>query len=259
MSTASGVHRSAREGFTAAAEIYVTGRPDYPEGISEWLQGPLNLGTGKTVLDLGSGTGKFLRHLGATGAEVVAIEPLSAMSRLLGAENPNVPVLDGTAEEIPLARDSLDAVVCAMSFHWFANNRALGEIHRVLKPGGSLGLVWYVRNEKVGWVAALGEIVQPYQGESPRYYSGAWRRAFPANGFGPLVEKRFPHMQVGSPDNVILENFLSISFIAALPQSERDSVAIRIREVISAAPELAGKKEVAFPYETVAYSCRKLC
>jgi len=47
----------------------------------------------------------------------------------------------GSAEQIPLPDTSLDAVVCAQSFHWFATREAVEEIHRVLKPGGFLGLI----------------------------------------------------------------------------------------------------------------------
>src|SRR5215510_14639686 len=53
----------------------------------------------------------------------------------------------GSAERIPLADASVDAVVCAQSFHWFANVNALSEIRRILKTGGVLGLIWNVRDE----------------------------------------------------------------------------------------------------------------
>jgi SAM-dependent methyltransferase len=252
------IHPSASGGFTAAAETYVSGRPDYPAAIVQWLRDALGLGPGKTALDLGAGTGKFLRYLVATGAQVRAVEPLSAMSRLLAAHNPQVPVLAGTAEAIPLDDASIDVIVCAQSFHWFANPTAIAEISRVLKPGGSLGLVWNVRDERVAWVAGLAEILKPYEGDAPRYYTASWRKVFPANGFGPLRERRFPHSHAGRPENVIVDHILSISFIAALPPSEREQVAMRVRGLIAATPELAGKREIALPYETHAFSCGKL-
>jgi SAM-dependent methyltransferase len=252
------IHRSASEGFIAAAETYVSGRPDYPAAIVQWLREALRLGPGKTALDLGAGTGKFLRYLVATGAEITAVEPLSAMSRLLAADNPQVPVLAGTAEALPLDDASVDAIVCAQSFHWFANAGAMAEISRALKPGGALGLVWNVRDESVAWVAELAEILKPYEGDAPRYYSGDWRKVFPAKGFGPLREHRFPHSHAGRPAKVILDHTLSISFIAALPQSEREKVAARVRDLIAATPELAGRQEVVLPYETHAFSCGKI-
>jgi SAM-dependent methyltransferase len=213
---------------------------------------------GASGRSLGAGTGKFLPLLVATGAEVIAVEPIAAMRDQLAAAFPDVRALAGSAEAIPLADASLDAVVCAQSFHWFANASALAEIRRVLKPGGSLGLVWNVRDESVRWVAALTTLIQLYEGNAPRYGSGDWRRLFPAQGFGPLNERRFAHRHVGPPEQVIVDRTLSTSFIAALPAAARHDLADSIRAIIAATPEIAGKDMVAFPYETAAFDCQKV-
>jgi SAM-dependent methyltransferase len=180
------------------------------------------------------------------------------MRAQLLAHNPGVEAMEGTAEAIPLGDGSVDAVVCAQSFHWFAKPEALAEIRRVLKNGGMLGLIWNVRDESVSWVAALTGIMAPYEGDTPHFRSGEWRKVFAADGFGPLVERRFRHYHTGSPAQVIVDRVLSTSFIAALPASERDRVAARIWDLIAATPELARKSEVAYPYWTQAYSCRRL-
>jgi SAM-dependent methyltransferase len=254
------VHRSASAGFAARAGTYVQGRPHYPPGIDAWLQARegLRLGPGATALDLGAGTGKFSGRLLSTGAKVVAVEPVAAMREQLMRLHPGVEVKEGTAQHLPLADASVDAVVCAQSFHWFAGPEALGEIRRVLKPGGTLGLVWNIRDERVAWVAALNRIMEPFEGDAPRYRTGAWRRCFPAKGFGPLSEARFPHGHTGAPERVIVERVLSVSFIAALPASEQERVATQVREVIATSPDLAGQNEVTFPYETAAFHCAKL-
>ena len=144
------IHQAAAEGYTAKAEAYIRGRPEYPAAVQDWLRDDLALGAGKTVLDLGAGTGKFLPHLRATGAAVIAVEPVPAMRAQLTQRNPGIEAMAGTAEDIPLADGAVDAIVCAQAFHWFANPAALAEIHRVLKPGGALGLIWNVRDESVG-------------------------------------------------------------------------------------------------------------
>lgn len=252
------VHPAAAKGFAASSEAYVTGRPDYPPQIVEWLRGDLALGAGKLALDLGAGTGKFIPALHATGASVIAVEPVGAMRARLTETNPGVDIRAGSAEHIPLASGSVDAVVCAQSFHWFANARALGEIRRVLKPGGSLGLVWNVRDEGVPWVMALAAIADRHAGTTPGYWTQEWRSVFPADGFKPLTERHFPHHHTGSPERVIIDRTLSISYIAALPQAEQDAIAGQIRTVIAATPELAGKPEVTIAYKTAAYCCRKL-
>jgi SAM-dependent methyltransferase len=249
------IHRAAAAGYTAKAEAYIRGRPEYPAAVHDWLREDLALSEGKTVLDLGAGTGKFLPHLCATSATVIAVEPVAAMRAQLTERNPGVEAKPGTAEQIPLANGAVDAIVCAQAFHWFANSAALAEIRRVLKPGGRLGLIWNVRDESVAWVAALTRIMAPYEAGVPRYHTGDWRRLFPAEGFGPLRERHFPNAHAGPAEQVILDRILSVSFIAALPPAGQADVAGRIRALIAATPALAGKAEVAFPYDTAAFSC----
>lgn len=252
-----GIHQTAAKGYAAKAATYVTGRPDYPVDLTEWLSGTLGLCAGRAVLDLGAGTGKFSPLLLATGASVTAVEPVSEMLAKLAARHPGIETYAGSAERIPLGNACLDAVVCAQAFHWFSTAQALAEIRRVLKPGGRLGLVWNVRDENVGWVAALTDIMAPYVGDAPRYYTGDWRRLFPAEGFGPLAETVFPHGHTGPPERVIVDRMLSVSFIAALPPDEQERVAAQARAVIAGTPELAGQASVTFPYTTVAYCCEK--
>lgn len=252
------VHEAAAKGFAAEAGTYAAGRPDYPPEIGGWLVEDLGLAAGRRVLDLGSGTGKFLPRLIEIGAAVVAVEPVAAMRAELSRLHPDVSCLDGTAQNIPLADASLDVVVCAQAFHWFADEAALAEIRRVLKPGGRLGLVWNVRDESVAWVKAVTDVITPYEGDAPRFHTGAWRRLFPATGFGPLDERRFRHGHTGAPERVIVDRMMSVSFIAALPADERATVAARLRAVIAATPELAGREVATFPYETVAVHCRRL-
>src|SRR5215472_14923085 len=121
------IHRMAAAGFGAKADAYARGRPDYPPEVEAWLREDLALGAGKKALDLGSGTGKFLPRLLATGAAVIAVEPVAAMRAQLTQHNPDVEAREGSAEQIPLDDGSVDAIVCAQSFHWFANTGALPE------------------------------------------------------------------------------------------------------------------------------------
>lgn len=253
----SDLHPAAATGFASGADTYAKGRPDYPAALSAWLHGTLRLGPGRAVADLGAGTGKFTGLLAATGTSVTAIEPVDAMRARLAASLPGVSALAGSAEAIPLPDASLDALVCAQAFHWFSTPAALAEIRRALKVGGRVGLVWNVRDESVPWVAALTAIMAAHEGDAPRYHTGAWRRLFPADGFGPLHEEAFAHGHTGTPDRVVLDRVLSVSFIAALAEPEREKVATRVRDLIARTPELAGRAEVTFPYRTHAYWCER--
>ena len=252
----SDLHPTASEGYGQGARTYARGRPAFPPAALDWLKEDLRVGPGSFVAELGAGTGKFTKLLAQTGAEIVAVEPVAAMLAQLGAELPKVRALRASAQDLPLPDGSADVVICAQSFHWFASREVLAEVRRVLKPGGSLGLIWNVRDHSVDWVAELTRIYSPYEGDAPRYDHGEWRSVFPAPGFGPLHERAVVHVHTGSAEQVIVDRTASISFIAALPEQKRCALLDEVRAMIARTPELAGKPEVSMPYVTQMYWCR---
>jgi SAM-dependent methyltransferase len=153
---------------------------------------------------------------------------------------------------------SIDAVVCAHSFHWFATEEAMKEIHRVLKPGGRLGLIWNLRDASVDWVGQLAAIVTAEAGENPRYYSGDWRKVFPYAGFSLSTEKHFPHLHTGSPEDVIINRIKSISFIASKTPEEQAVIFDKVRHLIATHPALVNKESISVPYDTVAFHAAKI-
>ncbi|OPA90014.1 SAM-dependent methyltransferase [Pseudomonas fluorescens] len=252
------VHASAQQGFSTQAGTYAQGRPDYPRQLTGWLTQTLAVDASSTVIDLGAGTGKFTRLLSTLAPTLIAVEPVAAMGAQLTRLLPDVRLVDGTAESMPLPTASADAVVCAQAFHWFSTRAALAEIHRVLKPQGRLGLVWNVRDESVGWVAAITEIITPYEGDTPRFHTGRWREAFTGEYFSDPEVTCFAYQHVGSPREVIMDRFLSVSFIAALPAAEKATITAQLQTLIDTHPDLRGRDTVAFPYQTQAYCCRRL-
>jgi SAM-dependent methyltransferase len=248
------IHPAARQGFTRQAEAYQRGRPSYPAGLQGWLRDALGLEPGRVVADVGAGTGKFCPLLLATGADVIAVEPVDAMRQRI-APHAGLRTQAGTAQATGLAPASLDALVCAQAFHWFATRAALDEFARVLRPGAHLGLVWNVRDESVDWVAEFTRIYAPYEGDTPRFHSGDWQRAFPHPAFGPLTETTFTHQHVGPPEQVIIDRVLSTSFIAALPADEQAKVRAQLEDLIATHPSRRGQAEVRVPYATRAFAC----
>jgi ubiquinone/menaquinone biosynthesis C-methylase UbiE len=250
------IHPAALLGFSEAALSYTRGRPEYPSDILDWLREKVGIYPGQTVVDLAAGTGKFTKSLLKTGANVIAVEPVDAMRAQLARSLPGVPAIAGTAQAIPLDDGSADAIVSAQAFHWFATSEALTEIHRVLKPGGKLGLVWNMPDDRVGWVAAIEEIIKPYEVDAPRLFrKGKWRLVFPDARFSDLEESEFSHQHVGPAQQVIIERALSLSFIATLQASEKAKVAARLRTLIATHPELKDRPDIALPYRTFAYCC----
>jgi SAM-dependent methyltransferase len=227
------VHRIAAKGFGSSAEAYERGRPGYPAEAVEWLRERLDLGPGTRVIDLAAGTGKLSRALAETGAEVTAVEPVEEMRALIEAP---VRSVEGTAEEVPLPDASADAVTVAQAFHWFDGEAALAEIHRVLRPGGHLVLVWNVRRLDDPGQAAVEELIAPYTGEIPRHRSGEWRRPIEASElFGPLEERDFPSEQALDADG-LADRVGSTSAIAALDPAEREALLERVRALAADGP-----------------------
>lgn len=108
-------------------------------------------------------------------------------------------------------------------------------------------------DDKVSWVPKPNAIVNALEGDTPRYYTGAWRLAFPHKAFGPLQAQHFGHGHTGSPEDVMFNRVRSTSFIAALPQAQRDKVDAQMRALIESEPELHGKDVITVPYVTAAF------
>jgi SAM-dependent methyltransferase len=211
---------------TPSVGAYERGRPGYPPAAVDFLAERLRLGPGRTVVDLAAGTGKLTRPLLATGAEVVAVEPAAAMRAALPA---GARVLDGTAERIPLAAASADAVAVAQAFHWFDGDAALAEIHRVLRPGGALALVWNRRAMDDPLNQAIEELIAPHRGHASAFHTGAWRDAFERTElFGPLEGRVFRNDQGLDADGLV-DRIASVSFVAALDENERTKVLRAVR------------------------------
>jgi SAM-dependent methyltransferase len=247
----------ATKGFDTAAEEYERGRPDYPPDAVAALVSALRLTSTSRVLELGAGTGKLTHLLAGKAAAIVALEPVAGMRRKLAAVE-GARILGGTAEALPLRADAFDAAVAASAFHWFDGARALVEIHRVLRPGARLALLWNRRDDSVDWVARMSEIVNRHEGNAPRYRKGEWRHAFDvAPGlFGPLAERHFPHVHALAPDGV-LARVASISFVAAMPQDRREGVLAEVRALLATHPDTRGREEVPLAYVADLHWCMR--
>lgn len=222
----------ATRGF-AAADVYERGRPDYPAAAIERIVERLGLRPGRTVLDLAAGTGKLTRRLVPTGANVIAVEPVREMRAELERRVPAVAVLAGVAEKIPLADRYVDAVTVGQAFHWFKPDDALREIHRVLKPGGGVGLVWNAGDERNPIQAGLADIVDPISGDTPRRKHRDWKSLLVDSGlFDDCERALFENVQETDEQGVV-ERVLSISFIATAPTSVRDDVEAQVRALVS--------------------------
>ncbi|MCP2311032.1 class I SAM-dependent methyltransferase [Kitasatospora paracochleata] len=106
-------------------------------------------------LDLGTGTGLLAGVLRAAGHEVIAVEPDEQMRAVAAERHPGTRVLAGSAEDIPLPDESVDAAVVGQAYHRFTPQDALPQIHRVLRKDGAFTAMWNIRDDRTPWVAAL--------------------------------------------------------------------------------------------------------
>lgn len=140
--------RDSRERFSDRVANYVRYRPDYPREMLHVLREYAALHDGIRVADIGSGTGIASRLLLDAGCEVFAVEPNAAMreaaeSQLAG--NPQFHSVAAPAEGTTLPEHSVDMILSAQAFHWFDREHARSEFSRILKPSGSVVLVWNIR------------------------------------------------------------------------------------------------------------------
>ena len=230
------MHPSARA-FGSAAERYDRVRPGYPPHAIDWFVRVLGIGPGRTVVDLAAGTGKLTAPMLETGARVIAIEPSAGMRAVLGRVASAAEALAGTAEQIPLPDSSADAVLVAQAFHWFDHDAAIPEIRRVLRPGGTLGLVYNRRVLTDPAHAALERAIKPWGTETPRHRDRVWATAMERTPlFEPIAEEELANDQELPPGGLV-ERAASISYIAALPEQTRREALADLTRFEAGAPK----------------------
>ncbi|WP_320784576.1 class I SAM-dependent methyltransferase [Streptomyces sp. CRN 30] len=158
MTTHRQVHAARAASFNAAAAQYAANRPAYPpalfDTIEELTGRPL---AGARVADIGAGTGIATTLLRERGADVIAVEPGAGMAAQFRRTLPDVPLVRGTGDALPLADSCADLLTYAQAWHWTDPARAVPEALRVLRPGGALALWWNTAAVDVPWIAAAAE------------------------------------------------------------------------------------------------------
>jgi SAM-dependent methyltransferase len=162
---------------------------------------------------------------------------------------PGASVAQGSAEAIPVPDGSVDVVTAAQAFHWFDEAVALAEIARILRPAGTLGLVWNARDTRVRWVAelshAIGEGTYDWWAESLPFESGA--------SFGPIEHGTFAHSQLLDKEG-LRDLVLSRSYVAVLPDEERRPLLAEVDDVFD---RYAAGSAIELPYVTHCFRARR--
>lgn len=235
--------------FELVADVYERSRPQYPAEAVAWVAEKLELKEGRTVLDLGAGTGKLTRSLVGTGANVIAVEPGAAMLDQLERAVVGVTALRGAAESIPLPDASVDAITVGQAFHWFRHEEAVPELRRVLRSQGGVALLWNARDQEAPLQQEISKLIAPWITESARRPDSATELTV-GGMFGPMEKRRFAFVDELGEDE-LAERIASISFVAAVPEAARRELDADVRELVR---RRGGR--VDFPYVTGVYVSR---
>jgi SAM-dependent methyltransferase len=182
--------------FGSVAEDYEATRPGWP--LEPFAEALAHFGVRERpdVVDLAAGTGKLTRTLARIAGALVAVEPDAELRRVIGRVLPDVRVLAGTAEDLPLDTESADVVCAGQAFHWFDLDRSLRELARVLRPRGVLIAAWNVPTDDGSWYDAVVDYLYTANPDHLPASQRDWPAAFAGvDGFGELFETAFRHEQ----------------------------------------------------------------
>ena len=264
MSATSGTDswRGVDEGWGRRAVDFAT--LSEPANCREYvaLHDRLLIAPGDRVLDVACGAGLSLELAAIRGAACAGIDASERLVAVARDRNPQADVRVGDMHALPWPDDSFDVVMSCRGI-WGTTTDALGEVLRVLKPGGRLGLTvwghikasegaWALRpftlatEEKVANQAAMVSLGRPDAGED----------LLPAHGFADVERFEVPFVwEFADPD----------SYARALASTGPAYEAIQAvgeAEFVAQATELAQERErsglpLRAPIKVVGYAARK--
>lgn len=235
--------------FENIGEEYDRYRPGFPDAAAADIL-PGRVGA---VLDLGAGTGKFTQLLLARADRVIAVEPSTAMLDVLRAKLPSVESLDGGAESIPLEDQSVDAVTVAQAFHWFDRDAACAQIHRVLTPGGTLGLLWNHSDPACTWDRACHRVAHPAVSAEGDSTTATAVEQLPGFTFDHRTEISWSE-QITRAD--YLRRWLTVSSFLAADERTRSQMVAQLHGILDADPATAGRDAFELPMVTEVFVYR---
>lgn len=238
--------------FGAHAQEYDLARPEWPVEVARWLV-PEDAGL---VVELGAGTGKLTRAMVELGVQVVAVEPDARMQAVLlrvGLEG-----VEGSAEQIPIGDGEADAVVAGSCVHWFDLDRALPEIHRVLRPRGRFGFGWNGRDSRNPTIARMNEAIQFAAPDRAIWRDRDWASEVTAAGlFGNVEHALFAHVHE-LPREALDAHLWTYATIASLPDDKRKQVFVAVPEILDSDPELSDGERLRLPFAVPAFRATRV-
>ena len=154
--------------FGEDPERYDRARPRYPRELIDRIVAGR---TGRTVLDVGCGTGIAARQLQAAGCEVTGVEPDARMAAFAAARG--LPVEVAKFEDWDPAGRRFDTLTAGMTWHWVDPTAGAEQAARALRPGGRVALFWNAFQVPPGLAKAFAQVYAEILPDHPMYRQGA--------------------------------------------------------------------------------------
>jgi len=152
----------------------------------------------RLVLDVGCGTGKALSYLASKtrhDVQFIGIDPATNMRKRaaeLGKKYPNVKIMDGCFEKMPMHSKTVDYLYSILAFHWTTDlEQSVHEISRVLKTTGEFDLFFVGRNNGREFIRKTTPIFLKYMGPALLLESAGKRKQLTKDAAYQLFSKKF--------------------------------------------------------------------
>jgi ubiquinone/menaquinone biosynthesis C-methylase UbiE len=162
-----------------------------------------------TVAEVGCGTGRELARLAgmaATDVQLLGIEPAANMCRRAAARTapyPNVRIVGGRFEDLPLRSSSIDYLYSILAFHWTTDvDASVRELARVLRPTGEMDLTFIGRHNGREFIRATTPVFARYLGPAALVKAASLRKQLTLEQATERFTAAFP-----APGLVVTESY----------------------------------------------------
>lgn len=240
--------------FSGKAQHYTESRPTYSMELVDCMFGKYGLTSSSVIADIGSGTGKFSKHLLDRGSEVYCIEPNEDMRCMAETElggYKNFHSIAGDAENTSLKNEFADCITTAQAFHWFDVTKFKRECLRIIKPGGKVFLIWNIRDSNDDINQEWHNVFYKFCPDFCGFSNGIQRDDIKVKAF---FDKGYEYAEFENPLIFDRDGFIKRSLSSSYSLKENDT---EYKEYIFALNELFDKHEndglISIANHSVAY------
>lgn len=257
--------KDATQRFDARVQDYLRGRHGYPRQTLDAIRSVMSAGEPTTladwrlnwtVADIGAGTGLMSEPFLEAGCTVHGVEPsapMAAAGRSTLSKYPGFTMHEARAEATGLEDASVDVVVTGQAFHWFDAVAAAKEWRRILKPRGTVAVIWN-RRRRTGDPFQVGydTFLKSWGGED--YAKVIVSYEVPAS-LGEIFDPIPKSVVLPNPNRLDSEGLQSMlrscSYLPARGEANYETM-VRAGQGLFAAHQVGGRVELA--YDTVIYA-----